>query len=1019
MEKEVPWCAIFLVVAALSCHTLVLIGNYETASAMNSIGESTRGWSKVGIGLSRSFKSELDEYLHNISGELTEVINETLVVQKYLDIVVSVVGNATEQSQAKQASLLQAGNVSTDLTGNLTAATEALSKFVMSGVKEAMDKAIEELAKLIDSFFDKIKPTLIKVGALILKFGDKLTQALEGFSNGLDKVQKIFDQVMAQLAGKAHNATSELMIHDTFNLFDVSHTGSITVDDLKEVGELYGISALQGSKPEVLLRKYDANGDKELSNAEFRLFVEDTTIPNSMSVVLRAYAKRLTAVAGNVESARMRDEAALSVTKYFQLVCAKNRTKLGWVADALGNGSLPLQFTADVFKNLAEQVDNPDVLTTADVGQVVISEMMKLHPKETLQAVDLMSNASFWTSEGFDPSDHPLAIQRVSAWVAKSPISLLQEGDQDYIGVELLDAMPAMARIVAEENMARHLKEKHSVTAARRSALFATDSSKYLLHHLYGGVAPSDSAGSAKAERCVQSGVPALPATLQFAQWLSNNASSTAKRFQHQCMEYAGTSSSTLDSFATQIQGMVKKITSFIKMMEKYSTDTGISSLEQQLKGSTLKMASDMEKVVTKKIQKFVDSTCPKISSAADSALDIVAQKLAAMVTNLTSEPLINAMEGPLEKALGQALNNTEAGNLLAGLLGNVTEKKLANLTNEVLVKQISDFLNKTMYKALDEGIQKMESISEVEQTMENKSELIAIDTEVSLDEQEAFELEIHGSFSQIASTFRELMNFLPQATDNLKFARQEVGEVAKIMDSVFTNFETKGPAIFEKASESWTLIWTLYFIFLLPMTLGMLPYAFWASGWLGGPGSKDDLHETTDDAKKSCWSACTYCLTGFHDTALCFWSCVILLEIVCLLLFVISILFCVLAGLKEFMVAGCSQVYMLADDKICYETVKVLRDFQSTFYVTSPDTPLEDVCGYNQLLTCNMISEKLKVSGIFTTVFSFLAVIFSFQLIIQSAMLHTRAQWRRKIGEAEETVTKGESTQPISSGQA
>lgn len=296
---------------------------------------------------------------------------------------------------------------------------------------------------------------------------------------------------------------------------------------------------------------------------------------------------------------------------------------------------------------------------------------------------------------------------------------------------------------------------------------------------------------------------------------------------------------------------------------------------------------------------------------------------------------------------------------------------------------------------------------------------MIAINSEVSLDEQEAFELQIDGSFSQIASTFRELMNFLPQATDNLKFARQEVGEVAKIMDSVFTNFETKGPAIFEKASESWTLIWTLYFIFLLPMTLGMLPYAFWASGWLGGPGSKDDLHETTDDAKKSCWSACTYCLTGFHDTALCFWSCVILLEIVCLLLFVISILFCVLAGLKEFMVAGCSQVYMLADDKICYETIKVLRDFQSTFYVTSPDTPLEDVCGYNQLLTCNMISEKLKVSGMFTTVFSFLAVIFSFQLIIQSAMLHTRAQWRRKIGEAEESVTKGESTQPISFGQA
>jgi hypothetical protein len=328
-----------------------------------------------------------------------------------------------------------------------------------------------------------------------------------------------------------------------------------------------------------------------------------------------------------------------------------------------------------------------------------------------------------------------------------------------------------------------------------------------------------------------------------------------------------------------------------------------------------------------------------------------------------------------------------------------VTRDKLTNLTQGTLGKQIADFLNGSMYKAIDAGIEKFDS-------SESKAGLIALDSR-RLDEQEDIQLELDGSLSKIASMFQELMKFLPQATDNLKFARQEVGEVAKVMDSVFTNFEVKGPKIFDEASEAWALVWTLYFIFLLPMTLGFLFYGFWAHGYFGGPALSTDEYpvkepETTCDRLKNCCSACGYCCRGFHDMTLCFWSCVILLEVVSLLLFIISILMCVLAGLKEFMVVGCAQVYMLADPKICYETIKTLRNFQSSFYVTDPNRPLEDVCSYNSLLTCGMIKEKLQLSTIFTTVFSFLAVLFSFQLIVNSAMLHTRARWARILAEAQ-----------------
>merc|ERR1711988_1316826 len=77
--------------------------------------------------------------------------------------------------------------------------------------------------------------------------------------------------------------------------------------------------------------------------------------------------------------------------------------------------------------------------------------------------------------------------------------------------------------------------------------------------------------------------IPALPATLQFAKWLSWNATHTAKLFNEWSFKYQKTSSNAIDSFATQVQEMVKKIQGFIKMMMKYSTPEGIDQLENTL----------------------------------------------------------------------------------------------------------------------------------------------------------------------------------------------------------------------------------------------------------------------------------------------------------------------------------------------------------------------------------------------------------------------------------------------------
>ena len=143
---------------------------------------------------------------------------------------------------------------------------------------------------------------------------------------------------------------------------------------------------------------------------EFEKLVNDASIPGSLSVILRhgtavmewklrsrrqflrrKYAKRMAEIAGDVGEARLRDDVARSVANYVKLVaglqwanrphrdcqpllsswfevCAKNMTKVDWIADRLGNGSVPLDFTGTVFVERLERSVSVDVTVSCRFG---------------------------------------------------------------------------------------------------------------------------------------------------------------------------------------------------------------------------------------------------------------------------------------------------------------------------------------------------------------------------------------------------------------------------------------------------------------------------------------------------------------------------------------------------------------------------------------------------------------------------------------------------------------------------
>jgi paraquat-inducible protein B len=63
-----------------------------------------------------------------------------------------------------------------------------------------------------------------------------------------------------------------------------------------------------------------------------------------------------------------------------------------------------------------------------------------------------------------------------------------------------------------------------------------------------------------------------------------------------------GDSSSQLDSFATQIQTMTKKIQSVLNQMMPYSTPSGIDKLETTMKDLAKKGADKVKKIILEKV---------------------------------------------------------------------------------------------------------------------------------------------------------------------------------------------------------------------------------------------------------------------------------------------------------------------------------------------------------------------------------------------------------------------------------
>jgi hypothetical protein len=285
-----------------------------------------------------------------------------------------------------------------------------------------------------------------------------------------------------------------------------------------------------------------------------------------------------------------------------------------------------------------------------------------------------------------------------------------------------------------------------------------------------------------------------------------------------------------------------------------------------------------------------------------------------------------------------------------------------------------------------------------------SREELVQLESKIT---DEAEEDGIIDTLAELIEEAIDLLNALthalPQASKALIFAKKEVSMLSKTLENIFKVFEVMGPEIMDLVDYYWAKVWTMYYLVMLILPCSLLFYAFWSGGFFGGPGTRVDqprVRRPNALAKVcGCIEDCCRCCCAAHEwqgyggAECCFWSVCLWLQFISLLLFIFAILISIIAAIQFFLAAGVAQIYILGDESICAHALGNLRLFLDTIFGGVSDFP--NYCIGKNLLMAELIGKKMRTAAEYTVIGSFMAATFTFQMIIESGELHSRALTR------------------------
>lgn len=1054
MEKEIPFCTVCLVFCALTAHTLVLTGNIMVSNAFHEIGDAAYGWAGVGHGVGNSLKTELRDKLGNISSNIDDTITTLESLESSLNNISGFVGPIIDKLEDKMSSTLGAGVdfsiVPEDQKAALIEQHDMIPDLVITTAVSAVFLLIDDAAK---NLVDKMKPAFLLVGNLMDIFSIPMLNSMETFGVTMDFAQKMFDQIggsTGKLSGKATvPGSGEAMEHETFTLFDVSNTGAITTQDLKDVARLYSIDALKGQKADTMLRTYDADFSKTLDREEFHRFVQDSTIPKSMAIVLSAYAQKLSEFIGAASQSKVRSQVADALVDYLQLVSAKNMTKVGWVSEALTNKSVSDEFSIDVLWALGKATEDPDAFTSADVGRIIVGEMAKLNLKATAGFVYALGNVSDWeatgkpfkdaehvcevvtgwlvdnlkTDESVDPTEVQQVMDGIHAVQAKIDAAKSGTGSVSFlellsaklrmerrgalvevqasgrVSLEAIDSLPAILR-QARGRAVRELRLQQAQAYARS---WSSRHGRLIFQRLL-RAAPKQADPDIVAMQSNQ--VPAAPETLEFIQFLVNNASDVVDRFSNLTFNYTGVSSVGTDTGAGKWQGMMKQITSFITILKPWAGPPGV----KKIKDTILDLLSEGQSELTSFLTDHFGSNASSAFAQTKRAMLLQRMRRVADRSRVRPETVRQFLDGEISRIprYPEAWVDPEA--VLRAELGDTSAGAL-----EVLAE-----LRSAHGRASPSGVHR--DVARDDATGLSVARRATPGGTESPPESAVRRLQNTTVFADAKMLVTTLQHCLPTAIGILEKVKKVNGQLSETLTTLFSTLEKKMPELLQMIAKFYRLGWIAYWALMVLLVLLSLFHGLWASGFFGGPKAAhwparpvdEDGHfrkRTFKERMRVCGACCKACCNTCEDSVITTWAIIFVMEVIVLVVFVICLVLMIIVGVGAFVSMACGGLHTINDPEVCGNALEKVNMFLASFAVhnvsaTSTENWL-NVCQSASLTACSLVKGNMQNSMMLLIIGGLLAVGFHFHLIIDFAMMHERARYGRKFAQDEWNADK------------
>jgi hypothetical protein len=317
-------------------------------------------------------------------------------------------------------------------------------------------------------------------------------------------------------------------------------------------------------------------------------------------------------------------------------------------------------------------------------------------------------------------------------------------------------------------------------------------------------------------------------------------------------------------------------------------------------------------------------------------------------------------------------------------------------------------FVQGTLALATPSGVQHMEDT--IQEFLDDALEEV-LSVVHAVENNNAECVQLGGAWSKLKRILDGLKPVLPVAIDGLRTTRRGVDVVATVLDNTFTMLAEQHDPFYIYADFVYDMAHYYHLVTVL-LTTAMLLMNLWAAGVVKWPTRYCFKPERDEDAYVApqtfserlavCKTCCLSCLTKDPvHVPLVFWSLLILLDIIVLATFWVVIAYDAVLGFSFFVHVGCKQIYPIEDIKVCHDVMSWYGQFMGliapqAFYQE------ENVCAESTLVTCRIFKDQVESQMFYIVVCGFFASFFSYQLLVDSAMLHEQARWNMALSKLE-----------------